>query len=514
MSSHSDSALDDSADYTVSTEDRSLNSDKERKSPLLSPCSSTHFTDVISQTACSSNCPPSIIVYSHHKSNNKKDYVSEDFVQRFNERIGDENNTLKAKRLMKKMRILAGLHPASTPENIDISAARMGFALLAGLNHHELKMEALNHLEYLLENDPITEASSIRLVALTIKVMNQLDRELMQTEILEVQVNSAKIYGLLAELIQRHFATKHINAITDDLRSQLLKTARALRDLNRLEDSRLDFHVESALEGIKRILDDHKALYEIVNRLYNGAMLGVSFYFRDLTNAPQYTEGSFGEIDLKIKFSWYDAAMTILQLGRESMNDSTKLAALQKFVFDHAKKLNWRFLYLAIDLLTNIALNSPDPKIRKSAFSGNHFYEEFPGILSYTNCSLLGKNLDVKPVVHLQRPKMSNHDGTIRLAIAKSLIKLSDESPDLFIRKRARTEFLGHLKTETSKKVREYMMREFKKVQGRELSWINEEPPFDIYPIKKKEPDTSSLTPRRTVDFSTLFYHTLTPSHN
>ncbi len=518
MSLRSDTNLDDNSDYTIIVSDSMTDGDhslhsspSSRRFTIQSAASSSaaQFNQVISQSLCPGENTSAIIVCAHNKSHNNGEYLNEAFIRKFNEIIGDEQNIEKAKRLIKKMKKLAGLHPDSDPNKIDVPSARMGFALLTGLNHHELKIEALNNLEHLLENDPITEPSSIRLVALAITIMKQLDRDLIQTEILEVQVKVAKIYGLVAELIQRHYGKKHINAITDDLRSQLLKTARALRDLNRLQDTRLDFYVESALEGIKRILDDHKSLYEIFDRVYNLAMLGVSFYFRDLNHAPEYTENAFSNIDIKLKFSWYDAAITILKLGRESLTEPAKLVVFQKFVYDHAPDLNWRFLYQAIEILTCLSINSPDPKIRKEAFIGKRLFEEFPGVLAYKGCSLLGKHLNFKPIVHLEKPQINNHDTLIRLQVAKSLIKISNEAPDLYIRKKARTEFLDRYNTEGSIKIKDWMATEFHKVQGRELAWINEEAPFNIYPLKPPEMDSSALTPRKPLNFISLITHTL-----
>lgn len=515
MSVHSDTSIDDSSDRSLSSLVQAGSSGAGGNHPQLQLSTSSSFpqySNIIGQPFCGTSCPPPIIICPHNNSSEHKEYINEEFIRSFNDRYGDQHKILQAKRLMKKMRILGGLHPSSNPDNIDIPSARMGFALLAALNNHDLKMEALNHLEYLLENDPVTEASSIQLVSLTIKVMNQLDREIMQTEILEVQIKTAKIYGLLAELLQRQMGKKHINAITDDLRTQLLNTARALRDLNRLEDPRLDFFVTSALEGIKRVLDDHKGLYEIAGRLYNAAMLGVSFYFRDLNNAPAYTENTFGGIDIKYKFSWYDLALTALALGRKAMTDERALAALQHFTFQHASKNNWRFVYLVVDILTNIAINSPSEQIRKTAFQGKPKFEEFPGVLAFKGYDKLGKEFKIKPVVFLNRPKFINHDGTIRLATAKALIRISEECPDLAIRKRARTEFLARYQKETSIGPREYESQIFEKIQGKELAWINEEPPFDTFPIKKKEWDTSSLTPRRYVSISTLFHQAIIPN--
>lgn len=517
MSIHSDSTMDENTELVLVRGDYPHDSDStsdshsERSRKKEKTDSIAYYSHQLSHRTLAQ--PPPIFFCSPCSSSSKEEedeYLSEEFITKFNERIGDKTNIRKARRLMKKMKILAGLHPSSSAEELDIPSARFGFALLAGLNHHELKLEALENLEYLLEHDPVTEASSIRLVALAIKVMNQLDRELMQTEVLEVQIKSAKIYGLLAEMIQRHMAKKHINAITDDLRNQLLQTARALRDLNRLEDPRLDCYVESALEGIKRILDDHKVLYEVVERLYNATMIGVSIYLRDLSEFPQFVQGAINGVDLKIKFGWYDAVMTLLKLGREAMNDHCALAALQKFIYDNGKKLNWRFLYLAVDILTNIAISSPDPRIRKLAFSGNRFVEDFPGLLKFAGWNRFGKKLSITPIVRLERPKLSNKDALIRLAVAKSLIKVSNECPDNLIRIQARSAFLNQYRLEKSKKVREYMTGEFNKIQGRELAWIHEDPPYNCYPIEKKNRyESPSLTPRRNSDCSDLFYRTI-----
>lgn len=516
MSLRPDCSIDDSHDLSTSSCGSSTKFSKgsrfsvglsSKEASSSQPISSGYYYDLIGNSACTGHCPPAIIVYPLRKKRKKgQEYISENFIQEFNERIGDESNVKKAKRLMRKMQVMAGLHPSSTPENVDLPAARYGLALLSGLNHHDLKLEALNHLEYLLEHDPITEQSSVRLVALTIKMMNQMAREHIQAEILEVQIKRAKIYSLLAELIQRHYVKNHINAITDDLRKQLSDTAKALQSLNRLEDPRLNFYVESALQGINRILDDHNHLYEIVNRLYSAVMAGVSVYVRDLSNFPQFVDTATRGIDFKFKFGWYDAALTLLKLGREAINDREKLSAIQKFIHDKASELDWKFLFLAVDILTNIAINSPDPEIRKQAFIGDRSHHDLPGLLNYSNCSILGKGVNARPVIHLRRPKLVNHDATIRLYIAKSLIRIGNESPDLLIRMRARMEFLKRYKEETSRKALNYMDGIYTSIGEKEFEWVNEMPPFERTIADPSPLETASITPRRNVDFSSFFH--------
>ncbi len=521
MSIHSESSsLDDSIEPIISHNEESTTSNHNLNGKLIkyqSGSAKKHVQEFPPLFFSESLKPlpqrpaSTIVLCAHEKTASNPlnesggEYVSKDFINKFNERVGDQDNIKKARRLMKKIRILGGLHPSSEPDQIDIPAARFGFALLAGLNNHELKMEALDHLENLLEHDPVTEESSIRLISLTIELMTLLNRELIQTEILEVQIKSAKIYGLLAELIQRHYAKKHINAITEELKNQLLATARALRELNRLGDTRLDYYVENALEGIKRILDDNKPLFELIDRVYHIALMGASLYFQDLSIFPQLSERATSGIDLKLKFRWYDASLTLLKLGREAIYDENMLLVLQKFIHDNGRKLNWKFLYLAIEILSTIAINSPSAKIRSSAFTGNKIFPEFPGLVSLLNCSILGKKLSISPIKRFERPKFTNLDATIRLAAAKAVLKVSNYSPDFLMRKSARTAFLNLVNIERSRKVRDYIDNEFRRVQGRELQWINEEAPYNIYPLKRKVYDRSSLSPRRKEEPSQVF---------
>ena len=66
--------------------------------------------------------------------------------------------------------------------------------------------------------------------------MKRMNRELMQTEIIDVQIKITQVYTLVAELLQRHYAKKHINAITKELKIELIETTKALQALNTHED--------------------------------------------------------------------------------------------------------------------------------------------------------------------------------------------------------------------------------------------------------------------------------------
>ena len=81
--------------------------------------------------------------------------VSPEFINDFNRHIGNNHNKEKAQRLIEKMQHLGGLIPTLEEEEIDIPAARLGLSYLASLNNPKFKMEALDNLLMLLQNDTL-----------------------------------------------------------------------------------------------------------------------------------------------------------------------------------------------------------------------------------------------------------------------------------------------------------------------------------------------------------------------
>ena len=226
-------------------------------------------------------------------------------------------NLKKARHLILKMRQLAGLDPSDL--RIDIPSARLGLCLLAGLNNQEIKLLALENLLDILKKGCYTKEESIQLIGLSIKLLKLMERELIQTVDLEAQNKIAQVYSVLAETLHHHYGKKHINGITKELKNELVGSAKALGNLNRLEDARLKFNVNCALEGVRRLKDDGKELFILLEGIFHLTSGAVSLYFKDAQafGSIEKLIKIFTEIDWHApllftkKISWYSAVLVL-----------------------------------------------------------------------------------------------------------------------------------------------------------------------------------------------------------
>ena len=117
--------------------------------------------------------------------------VTHAFVEEFNNNRGIFQFLEKAKIMMRRTRILGDLQMSNALResgHIDIPSARKNFAILAQLDDHNLKTQALDNLILMLRNDQLKQETAFDLIPLAIEIMKQMDRELMQTQLVEVQV--------------------------------------------------------------------------------------------------------------------------------------------------------------------------------------------------------------------------------------------------------------------------------------------------------------------------------------
>jgi hypothetical protein len=396
---------------------------------------------------------PYIIVYSPKEE--VEEDVSEDFVKEFNEHYGSASNIEKARRLLDKMKKLGGLTGnQELSSHNDIPAARMGLCILAGLNHEEFKFEALDSLMTLLKKDPVTSSSSIQLIPLTIKLMKTLNNELIQSERIESQAKIAEAYNLSVELIQRHYYKKHINAITQDLKVQLVKTTSALKDLNRQEDAKLAFHAQAALEGIRRIVDDEKELYDVLGRFYHlVAAAGIGLTQNDGATVLSEIALTFKDLDPHIKKSWYNGMLIFKELGKEAMSDPKKLEALQAIIAQKYHKYSWKYTYAAQSVLTDIVINGKTESIRNQAFGLNQPSPELPGIISFADCEKLNHKRDYKQLKHFKAPHMKDPNIRVRHGCIENLINIAQNSPDSAVRLKARQVLAKRLTVERDQNI-------------------------------------------------------------
>ena len=414
--------------------------------------------------------------------------VTEDFIKEFNERRGNADNVAKAWKMLKKTRILAGLEKQKEPAHADIPSARRNFFLLAKLAHKELKLAALDNLITLLQNDEITSDTAFDLIPLAKNLMEQMDRELAQTQLIEEQVKICEAYGIVTELIQRHYAKKHLGGITAELKTQLIQTARTLEDLNTHNDPCLHFTVEYAKEGIKRLKDDRKELFELGERLFHLLVSAASVYAEDMMNFSQEIEKVYQGLDIRVKEAWYDAALLFSELAKKAQNNIADLIILQAMLKLKGKDLDWKFIYKAIVCLGKIAVTGSTPEIRLAALEGQKCIDvDYPGLLNYIACKEYSLKPDLKPIKHFKLPVLKDHNVIIRGLCVVTLLQINKLCLDKPLRKSAKAALLYRLKREHDCGVLQLLINSIPKGASNQLAWVNEVGnAYEFVPPKKE----------------------------
>lgn len=366
----------------------------------------------------------------------EKDYISEGFIQSCNKRIGHRGNQRRVEKQLQRMRALGGLEPSA--DEVDIPAARIGLAMLAGLHNETYKIRALESLLELLKKDQIERGTANGLVRLAIKLMEQMGRDQIQTQTLDVQIRIATVYNILAEVLQRHYANQHINAITEELKTQLIRTAKDLELLNRQENLELQYHVKCALEGIRRLKDDCRELIDVLERILCAVVAPVLLYCQNGKAAIEKIEEVFKDLDPRLPGHWYDNIMILKSMAKD-VNSEEGMTFVQIFIGSKCKKLNWKFTYTALEILFGLALNGKSEIIRKRAFEGiKRFGSDFPGFSSFIDFSEFSKYTDFSPVTHLERPRRTDLNIRIRRKSTEYLIKFIEETKDETLRRRGK----------------------------------------------------------------------------
>ncbi|MBA3816113.1 MAG: hypothetical protein H0X29_06270 [Parachlamydiaceae bacterium] len=412
-------------------------------------------------------------VNPENKEQEEEEDVTPEFIDEFNRHIGNSKKKEKAQRLIEKMQRLGGLIPSMENQEIDIPSARLGLSYLASLNSPKYKMEALDNLLLLLQNDQLQKETSTSLVTLAISMMHRMNRELMQTEILDVQIKITQIYSLIAELLQRHYAKKHINAITKELKVELIATTKALGALNRQGDHKLNFYTKHALEGVRRLVDDRKELFDLIERFCHA--FASLYALREGDCALGFDEllKTFKDLDPHFCGSWYNGVLILNELAKGAKTDITKLIAIQVLLREKGKQLNWKFTYAALEILSDLALNGTTHEIRKRAFEGIKVLgPDFPGVTTFLDNKNLAKYVDLSPVAHFKKPHYKNPNTVLRESCTEHLGKIAFESEDLTIRKKARLLLVRRFSLEKKEQIRAYLKNIVPESKDEQAQWI------------------------------------------
>ncbi len=422
--------------------------------------------------------------------------VTETFIEEFNAHRGNQEKLSQAKKMIHKTRSLAGLESHSV--FVDIPSARRNFFLLAQLDHQELKMAALENLILVLQMDQVSKQTAFDLLDLAIDLMKQMDRQLIQTQLIDQQIRICQAYGMVAELIQWHYGKKHIGGVTTELKKQLLLTLDTLKDLNTHEDPALSFAVSYALEGFKRLKDDRKELFELGERALYFLAGVIGAYKNGNYDFMGDLKKAFQGIDIRIKQSWYDSSSVFNSLVRFAYSNPNQLLAVQTMLNESWHDLSWKFTYNALQKLAEIAIHGSTPEIRSAAFKGQHYSnEKLPGILNFMDCKAFRITTSRKPLVHLKPPVHKDNNVPIRFIVLQQLIRICQECPDQEIRKEAKKMVLRAEKTEASSTVLGSFSDFIPQGYEERQNWLKEEGPYqwksENKEQKKPESGNSSI---------------------
>lgn len=409
--------------------------------------------------------------------------VTTAFVEEFNKNRGITEYAQKAKMMMRKTRILAGMQPFDALResgHIDIPSARKNFAILAQLDNHQLKTQALDNLILMMRNDELRKDTAFDLIPLAVEIMRQMDRELMQTQLIEVQIKICTVYSLAAELIQSHYGKRHLGGITKELKEQLTITAKNLEDLNAHNDTQLHVQTSTAYEGVRRLIDDRKALFEMIDRLIH-AFFAVADVF--LTDGEGFTDeaiAALGNVKLNLKHSWYDHAHVCNILAKKALSDHNKLALFQGYVEDNWRELDWKYLYSVIDNLTDITLNGKNELVRRNALAGSKTRKmSFSGLVDYLAVDHFKSHHDFRNIVKFKKAVKNDYNVIVRRHVIEQLEKIAREAPDAIVRKTAKLNLLDHYrKSETDKDLLEELQAIIPKGERKTQAWLHEIGPY------------------------------------
>jgi tetratricopeptide (TPR) repeat protein len=495
--------IDDTDDRNISCRGGAsdvVEKSKSVKRPLRSEVPSTIVKQNLSYDLTSRNSNPittAVAISGHQESSKKEDSNAEDvtekFISRFNSHRGNSENVAKAQRLLIKTRQLAGLEPSEGDPYIDIPSARRNLFLLAGLNHQELKMAALSSLIEVLEADQIKRNTAFDLIVLAIDLMKQMDRELMQTVLVDEQICICQAYGMVAELIQRHYAKKHLGGITAELKTQLIQTAKTLEDLNTHSHPSLHFAVEYALEGIKRLRDDRKELFEIFERMFHLLTAAAAFQNNNYETFTDQFQKVYQGLDIRITHSWYDFTMLFNELAKNANKDRGQLSILQ-FMVKEAVNLDWKYLFNAIDKFGKIAREGSTLSVRKAAFMGQKIVNgQYPGIIDFIDFNEFELKTSLKPIIHFKAPVSRDNNIRIRHLCIEILTRIALESPHSSLRKRAKQALAQRLKQEDDPGIVELIANIVPAKSSQKTLWVNELDPYAYTSPKVKEKPVNAI---------------------
>lgn len=298
----------------------------------------------------------------------------------------------------------------------NLPSVRTDLCKLTSINeiyYGELKEEILDLLIYFLETDPITQHSGKGIHDTIIALNANLAAPQAQKLTIGLQYKLSRAFSAAVELFLRHYNKKHFGAITEEQKKALLDAQSSFAGLNTHEDATLEFASEMALEASKRLTSDSTLFNEVLQRLTHFAIALGSAYDSDISNFLSEITQVFKGLDTKIKDKWFEALFVLRDLVQNAKEEKKKILAIQSTLNIKKKEYDWKFMYGALEMLSEVVSRSKDVKMIELALLGQ---SSLPGVAEL---------LDFKGYVEKARMATSNDkkaDNAIREK-AKELCK-------------------------------------------------------------------------------------------
>lgn len=420
--------------------------------------------------------------------------ISETSTQEYNSIFGNTDEEEKVTTEYNEMLRLGGLDGNHKPSTRDLRTARMGLALLSLNRNPEICIPSLKNLQILIKNDPMTSDSSADLIPLIKIFLNQMDKSIQEEKNKEVRIEFLKTFSSIVELILIHNACDHLGKITEEFKIKLDEALDGLGRLDSKKDTRLTFYIKFSREGIKRFKDDSQIVLDIIRRIFHLTMAGVAYFYTDIVLPDEIKKAFLNtHIKMHLKEAWYEQVILIRQMTKLILDETNELTEIQKenmlksllfFVNICPKeaKEKWPFYFEGVNCLAQICLNSNSKKLRTIAFEGCGVKYQDPKTDKQKRKDLKGLGDAANFKSYLLKKRFFNpttakyqcvdYNAEIRLICIENLIKIADESNDVYLCERAKNILISRLTLEESPKIQFLLSSRIPANPEKQIKWL------------------------------------------
>lgn len=242
---------------------------------------------------------------------------------------------------------------------------------ISSTHYSELKEKAFDLLIKLIEEDPVAPHTANGVLEIVIELNSDLILSKAQLLTINFQKKLARTFSAAVELYLRHYNKEdHVNAVTESQKKDLLETQKSFNGLNTKENVALEFASQMAIEAGKRLTSDSSAFMEVLERLSHFAFSLGKAYANDLSGFFTEFVQVFQGLDNKIKEKWFEGLFMMRDLALKAPDDIKKVVVIQSIFATKKVIHDWKFIYGALEILTELISKTDDVKVLELALCG------------------------------------------------------------------------------------------------------------------------------------------------